>query len=427
MIRRLSTDESGVVAALTALMLLVFVALTALVLDVGSLYVERRELQRTADLSALSGAQLLSEGTAPAEATAIEYVEKNHTRYHDVYSPADGDMVAAYAAGSGDCVVDGISYDCVETYVRVPDYEFYFGPIISVKNTSVAARAKAVLGNGAPGGDKLVPWVLMDCPDAYGEDRGYLDEQNAVVAAAVEAVNPSCPYEFSDDYNSGQVDMFLADAKGGNFQGADLSAEPDCPLVTGYFPKSGGAGGSDYGAFLSGNPDDGIDPCNIGPGARLHPESGQLTGPTKHGLNDRKVDDCMNEASFHEAVDVGVIGDGLVQIKEANPCLMALMLVVQTDPDSSSIKNDVPGNIKAMQHPDPDDANGDDKWRFADLSTGSSLPLIVRRFAFFYLTSRGTSGTPYRGLFLQAIDSEDAILAGPYDPSSGLFIIKLIE
>ena len=36
----------------------------------------------------------------------------------------------------------------------------------------------------AIGGDKLVPWVIGDCPDNYSnEDRGFTDERNNAAMA----------------------------------------------------------------------------------------------------------------------------------------------------------------------------------------------------------------------------------------------------
>jgi len=129
MIRRIRSDEGGVAGLMTALLMLVLLAVSALAVDAGNIYAERRDLQRTADVSALSGVQTYLEGLSEAEATAIEYIEKNPTRYHAAkYEPANGDLVVARSAASGGCIVDGIGYDCLESTVTVPKFEYYFGP-----------------------------------------------------------------------------------------------------------------------------------------------------------------------------------------------------------------------------------------------------------------------------------------------------------
>lgn len=429
MIVRRRPDERGAVGVMTALLMLVLLAATALAVDAGNIYAERRELQRTADVSAISGVQTYLEGLSEAEATAIEYIEKNPTRYHPAkYEPVNGDLVVARSAASGGCIVDGIGYDCVESTVTVPEFEYYFGPALGIHDARVSATAKAVIGNAAVGGDKLVPWVLVDCPDAYGEGRGFADEQSSAVADAVAAVNPSCPYVFSDNFNSGQVSLFLADASGGNFQGADLSAEPDCPSTpSGLFPKSGGAGANDYRDFLEGDPTDDVLACNIGPGARLYSKSGNMVGPTNQALDDRDIDACMDATSFATALDGEGDGDGVVTIVNYNPCILALVLVVHTDETHPSVTSDVPGNVAAMQHPDALDIDADEEWRFASLTRGTSLPMIVRRLAFFYITSRGNNSQPYQGLFLRALDADDSVLSGPLDPAAGIYKVQLTD
>jgi hypothetical protein len=132
----------------------------------------------------------------------------------------------------------------------------------------------------------------------------------------------------------------------------------------------------------------------------------------------------MNKDAFDEAVEAGVIGDQMVSIKELNPCVMALMLVVHTDPSNPSLTANVAGDVASMQHPDPlDVAQG----RFSRPNNGASTPLIVRRFAFFYITERGGPQTPYRGLFFKAMDSVGSELDGPADIDSGIFVAKLTD
>jgi hypothetical protein len=58
-------DESGAVAAITAICLVVFIAILALVLDIGHLASVRSELQNAADASALAGARSLNPTASP--------------------------------------------------------------------------------------------------------------------------------------------------------------------------------------------------------------------------------------------------------------------------------------------------------------------------------------------------------------------------
>ena len=57
--RQLINNQDGAVAALVAVCLIIFVAFTALAIDIGHLYVVRNELQNAADAGALAGARML--------------------------------------------------------------------------------------------------------------------------------------------------------------------------------------------------------------------------------------------------------------------------------------------------------------------------------------------------------------------------------
>jgi Flp pilus assembly protein TadG len=75
-------DQSGGVAVIVAIMLFLLFGVGALVLDVGNLYWERRQLQNAADAAALAAAQDLVQGAAgeTAYATAQEYAAANNSR-----------------------------------------------------------------------------------------------------------------------------------------------------------------------------------------------------------------------------------------------------------------------------------------------------------------------------------------------------------
>jgi Flp pilus assembly protein TadG len=87
--RRLDREE-GAVAVIVAILLFVLVGIGALVVDVGNLYWERRQLQNAADAGALAAAQALVTGEAEANAlqTARQFADANNSRGAFV---ADGD------------------------------------------------------------------------------------------------------------------------------------------------------------------------------------------------------------------------------------------------------------------------------------------------------------------------------------------------
>ena len=87
--------EHGGVAVTVAIMLVVLIGVGALVLDVGNLYWERRQLQNGADAAALAAAQDFAGGEdATAEQTARTYATTNNTRgaFVEAFEP---DLAAA--------------------------------------------------------------------------------------------------------------------------------------------------------------------------------------------------------------------------------------------------------------------------------------------------------------------------------------------
>lgn len=70
-------DERGQALVFTVLLITGLLAMSALVLDVGSWFRAQRDAQSTADAAALAAAQELPESTGGASALAAEYVGKN--------------------------------------------------------------------------------------------------------------------------------------------------------------------------------------------------------------------------------------------------------------------------------------------------------------------------------------------------------------
>jgi Flp pilus assembly protein TadG len=72
-----SKRESGQAMVLTVLFLVGLLGMAALVLDVGSWFREKRQLQLTADAAALAGAQVLPGSPSGATALAFQYAQMN--------------------------------------------------------------------------------------------------------------------------------------------------------------------------------------------------------------------------------------------------------------------------------------------------------------------------------------------------------------
>jgi secretion/DNA translocation related TadE-like protein len=69
--------ERGQATVMTVLFMAALLGMAALVLDVGSWFREKRQLQTAADASALAGAQALPEDPGSASALAAQYAQKN--------------------------------------------------------------------------------------------------------------------------------------------------------------------------------------------------------------------------------------------------------------------------------------------------------------------------------------------------------------
>jgi Flp pilus assembly protein TadG len=91
--RRLISSEDGGVLVFTALVLLVLLAMAALAVDLGHMYLERQRLQNAADSSALAGAQELPGSASQAIYKAQECAGANHASISDFQAttPYNGD------------------------------------------------------------------------------------------------------------------------------------------------------------------------------------------------------------------------------------------------------------------------------------------------------------------------------------------------
>ena len=460
---RSTNTENGAVAVIVAIVIVVLFGFTALAVDVARMYGERRELQRTADASALAGARELASSPGTALAKGEEYIEKNPTIYHPSapegpgFSPTTGDSVLVPAGG---CPVPGLttSLPCVTSTVVAPKREaetpygfsFLFAKVLGIDDRAISATATAVVGRGAPGGDQLVPWMAMDCPNPKWDGTANGDSETVEqIAARLRdpsvpggPLNPNCTFNGYDyGYVEGwdptrAVSLFLAGGNTGNFQAADYpNTDGTCPLPNGYWNESGN-GKNGYFDILSKEKT----ACNIDQGARVWTEPGGPWKPTGDNLDDRAGGtlDCMNSVDFDETIDDPIPGDGFVSIKPGgleNPCLVALALVVHPQEDAPGLKSPpTVGNIPVMQERLVLQNNGGPKkWdgRFAIMGTpgeGGKELMLVRRFAYFYLTEKGNASLPFKGLFLRAFDSYNADLSdGACDPTiDAVCVVKLI-
>lgn len=439
---RLHKDESGVVTIIVAVFVVVLFGFMALAIDVARLYLEKQQLQSSADLSALAGSQFLWKSKTDAEAHGQLFVTRNPSVHHPgAYSTSGGDLVEAkrQAEGTGcranvDPATGSVtldptgteSFDCVESTVTAPAFDFLFASVLGFEQRSLTTKSTAVMGAGAPRGHTLVPWLLRDCPNG----ALYPEEADEVVA--------ECPYSFTDSFVNNPADSRVTTfEENENFIGAVMPYEAiGCPRQDGY--KSGmSTSNAVHSALNQGAA--GYVPCRIAPGMRMDTRGGSLGSQLAADLLVRGISTstCANAAAFDAALDRTGDGDGYVSIRARNACLMNVSFVAYAVPASrvSTVDDDVAGTPAGMQA-NVTESSPSDGSRFDDLKNNERV--VVRRLAWFYITGFTSGSQPKPiGVYLRAIDNQNSTMVGNMDqcPATqditcaqhGIYIAKLIN
>ena len=133
-------SERGQAIVITVAFLAVLIGLSAAVLDVGAWFRLHRQLQATADASALAGAQALPDSPAGGAALALEYGTKN-----------GGGVSAAGITITGE---DTIAVSATKPAPGI------FASLFGLDSLDVAARAKA--RSGVPGEARWAAPIVVD-------------------------------------------------------------------------------------------------------------------------------------------------------------------------------------------------------------------------------------------------------------------------
>lgn len=139
-----TNDERGQAFVLTALALVMLCAMCAFVLDVGSWYRQKRQLQATADAAALAGAQVLPIDWTTAKSLALQYADKN------------GGGVLAGDVASSTTYVNG---DTISVTAK-KDQAGNFSRVFGISTVGVRADASAMRGSFTGWALGLAPWVI---------------------------------------------------------------------------------------------------------------------------------------------------------------------------------------------------------------------------------------------------------------------------
>src|SRR5436190_9063812 len=123
----LKRNQSGQALVLTVVFLVSMLGMSALVLDVGSWYRSKRNLQATADSAALAGAQALPDTPSSASGLAGQYAQKN----------ASDLATADYSVGS-----NIVPNDQITVHITRPAPGF-FAKLFGIDSVNVGATATA--------------------------------------------------------------------------------------------------------------------------------------------------------------------------------------------------------------------------------------------------------------------------------------------
>ena len=140
------TCERGQIAVIACFVLIAVIGMMAFVIDEGSVYQTRRNLQTIADSAALAGVQELPENPALAIQTAVNYAALNN-----------------FTISSSDVIISKtyVDYDTITVTAVNPNTKLYFAGIFGHNSTKVGANAKAIIGSPSKV-TGVVPWGFED-------------------------------------------------------------------------------------------------------------------------------------------------------------------------------------------------------------------------------------------------------------------------
>jgi Flp pilus assembly protein TadG len=160
---RLRRDDAGATLLVVAIMMTVLLGMGALVIDVGKLYVERRELQNGADAGAFAVAQDCAKGACgPATSTAQTYANDNAGDHKAGIKEVCGAGPGLVACAVKPANAPANGWVKVTTTTPADNkVSFSFAPVFG--RTSGARQATAVATWGGPTQGTTIPVTLSVC------------------------------------------------------------------------------------------------------------------------------------------------------------------------------------------------------------------------------------------------------------------------
>jgi putative Flp pilus-assembly TadE/G-like protein len=149
--------QRGQMMLVTAIAMVVLIGFTAMAIDVGLAYRDRRDLQNDVDAAALAGSQHLPSDPSTAKLRANDWLTKNGIK------PA---QITSIDVESGLAANDTIR-------VEVDDnFGWIFGRVLGLTTSNVGAHGKARVGS-VGGNNEIMPWAILQgdsaCLDGNGD------------------------------------------------------------------------------------------------------------------------------------------------------------------------------------------------------------------------------------------------------------------
>jgi Flp pilus assembly protein TadG len=331
-----SSPEVGQTIALFAVFLFALLGVCALAIDVGSWYQARRAAQASADASALAGAAQLPAGWSYAQTTATNEFTTNKKA---------GDS-ATYQN-----VTVNTANDSVKVTVTRPSSS-YFANVLGIGTRSITAAATAtvlsyttVVSTG-----QVMPWGVMRASWVLGQQYSL--------------------YTDNSSPNNGALALPIKNSSG------------SCQGTT---------GASDYKSAILGPSAGGNSACDVSVGETIPVKSGQNTGPTSQGIDNR----ITSWDPLSAIVQFTANGQATI-LKPKSPQLVILPVVT--------------------------DMGGGTTW------PGGGGSVKVVGFAYFVLTQPGytNGGKTVLGTFVGLQARDDTWTTGPWVPGSNTaFTVQL--
>lgn len=167
--KRILSSDTGAVVVIVAVVSVALLSMAAVVIDAGSLYSVRREMQTAADASALAGVRELPGNPGAAQAKGVEYAQANRPGVPVV------DIAIESTYGPN---------DTVRATVSDPAVRLGLARFLGVETAGAGASAVAVVSSPRAYGSGIMPFGVMSKEPSATAPFGYEFYESVVLKVA---------------------------------------------------------------------------------------------------------------------------------------------------------------------------------------------------------------------------------------------------